>query len=333
MASTLASLKHSKVQRAVVLCLLFPVQVNFAPSLACESPLDLRIKSAVLADLFNLADIRPGRASHASPSQQPQHNEARPFTRLPKPSHKGHEIAAGPPRLLAQGSLAAQLRARRRLLGLPHEDRGGDDEVEVEVDAAAADGGASNATAEPHLLPSPQGPLLDSSGCSGIDGDDAALVGEGDYISAPSSVCSDADSGEPSDADTPLLTPSSPLAALPDATPEQLSPDDPASSASHSPDPYSRALGHSSAGASSAHCSLRRSVLPRCADSKEPVVRRCLAEAARGGGFHLIFPSPSAAVYMPLFMERRPDNLLLAEWFAKGRTRREKLGELLRVES
>ena len=41
------------------------LEVNLSPSLACESPLDLRIKSQLIVDLFNLAGIFPTKKKNA----------------------------------------------------------------------------------------------------------------------------------------------------------------------------------------------------------------------------------------------------------------------------
>ncbi|TPP62835.1 Tubulin polyglutamylase TTLL5 [Fasciola gigantica] len=46
---------------------LFPLQVNLSPSLACDSPLDFKVKSHMITDLFNLVGIvchDPTRKTH-----------------------------------------------------------------------------------------------------------------------------------------------------------------------------------------------------------------------------------------------------------------------------
>lgn len=40
------------------------LEVNMSPSLGCDSPLDLKIKSQLLADIFSLIGIVPNSAKH-----------------------------------------------------------------------------------------------------------------------------------------------------------------------------------------------------------------------------------------------------------------------------
>ncbi len=46
------------------------------------------------------------------------------------------------------------------------------------------------------------------------------------------------------------------------------------------------------------------------------LVRQCLDECSRAGGFRLIFPSASAPHYQQFFLEKRPANRVLADWYA-----------------
>lgn len=95
--------------------------MNFSPSLACDSPLDLRIKSQVISELFTLVGFRSRDESQAEkleaqqmlirPTLPPRH--ASKTTSLPSVRNFGHSVPSletrHPPEVAAAHHLLAEL--------------------------------------------------------------------------------------------------------------------------------------------------------------------------------------------------------------------------------